>query len=169
MQAQEQTIISSEKLPQIQRSSDEEECDFQNWMTALGLTPGLGEFGQFFAKAFKRQGHNVLGTSRSDYSEYCQEHGIEFYRSILSTEDVVRKIPFHKPKPNTILADVLSVKEYARNLLLDVVPEGFGILLCTHPMLINSVEKIAGRDCGLSTTKYEYLRIAYKNESASNF
>ncbi|KAF9614617.1 hypothetical protein IFM89_019594 [Coptis chinensis] len=29
MQAQEQTIISSEKLPQIQRSNDEEECNFQ--------------------------------------------------------------------------------------------------------------------------------------------
>ncbi|KAF9604114.1 hypothetical protein IFM89_002789 [Coptis chinensis] len=29
MQAHEQTIISSEKLPQMQRSSDEEECDFQ--------------------------------------------------------------------------------------------------------------------------------------------
>ncbi|KAF9602843.1 hypothetical protein IFM89_031703 [Coptis chinensis] len=128
---------------------------------------GLGEFGQFLAKAFKRQGHNVLGTSRSDYSEYCQEHGIEFYRhvnglceaqpdvilicsSILSTEDVVRKIPFHKLKPNTILADVLSVKEYARNLLLDVVPEGFGIL-CTHPMF----GKFSGKN------SWEGLRFVY--------
>ncbi|KAL5718307.1 prephenate dehydrogenase (NADP(+)) [Ranunculus cassubicifolius] len=111
---------------------------------------GLGAFGQFLAKAFQRQGHKVLGTSRSDYSEYCQEHDIEFFQdldglceeqpdvllvcsSIVSTEKVVRGIPFHKLKPNTIIADVLSVKQFAKNLLLEVVPSGFGVL-CTHPM-----------------------------------
>ncbi|KAF5200629.1 Arogenate dehydrogenase [Thalictrum thalictroides] len=111
---------------------------------------GLGAFGQFLAKAFQRQGHNVLGTSRSDYSEYCKDNGIDFFRdlnglceaqpdvllvcsSILSTEDVVRGIPFHKLRPDTIIADVLSVKQFAKNLLLDVVPSDFGIL-CTHPM-----------------------------------
>ncbi|XP_043687536.1 arogenate dehydrogenase 2, chloroplastic-like [Telopea speciosissima] len=111
---------------------------------------GFGNFGQFISTAFKGQGHNVLATSRSDYSDYCQLHGIEFYRnidalceeqpdvilvcsSILSTETVVRGIPMHKLKPDTIFADVLSVKQFPRNLFLEVLPSEFGIV-CTHPM-----------------------------------
>ncbi|XP_010279113.1 PREDICTED: arogenate dehydrogenase 2, chloroplastic-like [Nelumbo nucifera] len=111
---------------------------------------GFGNFGQFIAKGLRRQGHNVLATSRSDYSEYCEEHGIEFFRnmdqlceqqpdvilicsSILSTETVVRTIPMHKLRPDTIFADVLSVKQFPRNLLLEVLPPEFGIV-CTHPM-----------------------------------
>ncbi|XP_042486665.1 arogenate dehydrogenase 2, chloroplastic-like [Macadamia integrifolia] len=111
---------------------------------------GFGNFGQFISKAFKRQGHIVLATSRSDYSDYCQHHGIEFYSnidalceeqpdvivvcsSILSTETVVRGIPMHKLRSDTIFADVLSVKQFPRNLFLEVLPPGFG-LVCTHPM-----------------------------------
>ncbi|KAL5718312.1 prephenate dehydrogenase (NADP(+)) [Ranunculus cassubicifolius] len=128
---------------------------------------GLGAFGQFLAKAFQRQGHNVLGTSRSDYSEYCKEHDIKFFQdldglceeqpdvllvcsSIVSTEKVVRGIPFHKLKPNTIIADVLSVKQFAKNLLLEVVPSGFGVL-CTHPMF----GKYSGKN------SWEGLRFVY--------
>ncbi|KAL5718311.1 prephenate dehydrogenase (NADP(+)) [Ranunculus cassubicifolius] len=128
---------------------------------------GLGAFGQFLANAFQRKGHNVLGTSRSDYSEYCQEHGIQFFQdldglcdeqpdvllvcsSIVSTENVVRGIPFHKLKPNTIIADVLSVKQFAKNLLLEVVPAEFGIL-CTHPMF----GKYSGKN------SWEGLRFVY--------
>lgn len=132
----------------------------QQFPLKIGII-GLGEFGQFLATAFKQQRLNVLGTSRSDYSEFCREHGIKFYQlvlivisdpyryryflslqiliaslifnfsvlcralhdmceaqpdvlllcnSILSTEDVVHKIPFHKLKPDTIIIDVLSVK-----------------------------------------------------------
>lgn len=40
--------------------------------------------------------------------------------SILSTESVVRTIPFHKLRPDTIVADVLSVKQFPRNLFLEV-------------------------------------------------
>ncbi|KAF6133909.1 hypothetical protein GIB67_040673 [Kingdonia uniflora] len=111
---------------------------------------GFGNFGQFLAKAFKQQGHDVLATSRSDYSEYCQKHDIGFFRhiddlceaqpdivllcsSILSTENVVREIPFHKLKSDTIFADALSVKQFPRDLFLEVLPPEFGIL-CTHPM-----------------------------------
>ncbi|KAL5700493.1 prephenate dehydrogenase (NADP(+)) [Ranunculus cassubicifolius] len=128
---------------------------------------GLGAFGQFLAKAFQRQGHHVLGTSRSDYSEYCQQNGIEFFKqlnglcdakpdvvlicsSIVSTEDVVKGIPFHKLKPDTIIADVLSVKEFPKNVLLNIVPEGFGIL-CTHPMF----GKFSGKN------NWEGLRFVY--------
>ncbi|KAL5726836.1 prephenate dehydrogenase (NADP(+)) [Ranunculus cassubicifolius] len=128
---------------------------------------GLGAFGQFLAKAFQRQGHDVIGNSRSDYSEYCHENGIEFFQdldglceaqpdvllicsSILSTEKVVRGIPFHKLKPDTIIADVLSVKQHPKTLFLDVVPDGFGIL-CTHPMF----GKYSGNKC------WEGLRFVY--------
>ncbi|KAL5700495.1 prephenate dehydrogenase (NADP(+)) [Ranunculus cassubicifolius] len=140
-------IISS--LDKSSTSSSSSIVKQQETPLKIGII-GLGAFGQFLANAFQRQGHHVLGTSRSDYSEYCQEHGIEFFKqlddlcdanpdvllvcsSIVSTEDVVRGIPFHKLNPNTIVADVLSVKQFAKNLLLDVVPSGFGIL-CTHPM-----------------------------------
>lgn len=139
----------------------------QDFPLKIGII-GLGAFGQFLAKAFQRQGHTVLATSRSDYSEYCTEHDIEFFQhldglcdaqpdvlvvcsSILSTEKVVRGIPFHKLKPDTIIADVLSVKQFAKNLLLDVVPSGFGIL-CTHPMF--------GKFSGKNT--WEGLRFVYE-------
>ncbi|XP_039142895.1 arogenate dehydrogenase 2, chloroplastic-like [Dioscorea cayenensis subsp. rotundata] len=111
---------------------------------------GFGNFGQFIAKGIQRQGHAVLAFSRSDYSEYCDQNGIKFFKtleglcneepdivlvcsSILSTESVMLGIPFHKLKPDTIFADVLSVKQYPRNLFLEVLPPEFGIV-CTHPM-----------------------------------
>ncbi|XP_008793015.2 arogenate dehydrogenase 2, chloroplastic-like [Phoenix dactylifera] len=111
---------------------------------------GFGNFGQFIARGLARQGHNVLATSRTDYSQYCNRHGIQFFRSldamceeqpdivlvctsILSTEGVIRRIPLHKLKPDTIFADVLSVKQYPRNLFVEVLPPEFGIV-CTHPM-----------------------------------
>ncbi|KAF9601334.1 hypothetical protein IFM89_018762 [Coptis chinensis] len=138
----------------------------QQFPLRIGIV-GLGAFGQFLAKAFQRQGHHVLGTSRSDYSDYCQEQGIIFFRdlnglceaqpdillvcsSILSTEDIVRGIPFHKLKSNTIVADVLSVKEFPKKLFLDVVPKNFGIL-CTHPMF----GKYSGKN------SWEGLRFVY--------
>lgn len=111
---------------------------------------GFGNFGKFMAQGLKRQGHLVMATSRSDYTDYCKQHGIHFFRSmdamceekpdivlicssILSTENIVRTIPFHKLKPDTIFADVLSVKQFPKNLFLDVLPPEFGVV-CTHPM-----------------------------------
>lgn len=44
---------------------------------------GFGNFGQFIAQGLLRQGHHVLATSRADYSEYCQRHGIQFFRYII--------------------------------------------------------------------------------------
>ncbi|KAF5185412.1 hypothetical protein FRX31_025001 [Thalictrum thalictroides] len=54
---------------------------FNNNQTRISLKigiVGLRAFGQFLAKAFQRQGHNVLETSRSDYSAYCEDNGIQF-------------------------------------------------------------------------------------------
>ncbi|KAL5718263.1 prephenate dehydrogenase (NADP(+)) [Ranunculus cassubicifolius] len=131
---------------------------------------GMGNFGQFLAKAFLRQGHNVLGTSRSDYSKYCQENGIQFFHelnglceaqpdvlivcsSILSTDKVVRGIPFHKLHPNTIMVDVLSVKLFPKNLFMEVVPSGFGIL-CTHPMF----GPVSGKN-GWKGLRFQYEKV----------
>jgi NADP oxidoreductase coenzyme F420-dependent len=41
---------------------------------------GFGNFGQFIAEGIKRQGHYVLVTSRTDYSEYCKHNEMRFFR-----------------------------------------------------------------------------------------
>lgn len=97
-----------------------------------------------------RQGHTVLAYSRTDYSDVargmgvsyfsdaddlCEEHPevILFGTSILSTEKVLRSLPLQRLKRSTLFVDVLSVKEFPRNLFLKYLPSYFDIL-CTHPM-----------------------------------
>jgi arogenate dehydrogenase (NADP+) len=111
---------------------------------------GFGNFGQFLAKALVRQGHQVLAYSRSDYSADALDLGVSFFRdandlceehpevillctSIMSTERVLRSLPLQRLKRNTLFVDVLSVKEFPRNLFAQVLPLDFDIL-CTHPM-----------------------------------
>ncbi|MBA0691039.1 hypothetical protein Goari_008687, partial [Gossypium aridum] len=53
--------------------------------------------------------------------------------SILSTETLLQKLPFQRLRRNTLFVDVLSVKEFPRNLFLKYLPPDFDIL-CTHPM-----------------------------------
>ncbi|GJN38576.1 hypothetical protein PR202_gb27631 [Eleusine coracana subsp. coracana] len=149
--------LHAEQPPQHQQLEDEEAAPRHDEHHGRPAAPalrvgivGFGNFGQFIAAGVQRQGHAVMAASRSDYSAYCAQHGIRFFRSvdalceeqpdvllicssILSTESVVRAIPFHMLRPDTIVADVLSVKQFPRNLLLEVLPPGFGIV-CTHPM-----------------------------------
>ncbi|XP_018719441.1 arogenate dehydrogenase 2, chloroplastic [Eucalyptus grandis] len=111
---------------------------------------GFGNFGQFLAKTFLSQGHTILAHSRSDYSAAAADLGVAFYRdphdlceqhpevvllstSILSTERVLRSIPFQRLRRSTLFVDVLSVKEFPRDLLLKFLPAEFDVL-CTHPM-----------------------------------
>lgn len=111
---------------------------------------GFGNFGQFLAKTMVKQGHTVLAYSRSDYSNVAKELGVSYFSdaddlceehpdvvllctSILSTEKVLRSLPFQRLKRNTLFVDVLSVKEFPRNLFLQILPPEFDIL-CTHPM-----------------------------------
>ncbi|VFR01138.1 unnamed protein product [Cuscuta campestris] len=111
---------------------------------------GFGNFGQFLAKAFVRQGHTVLAHSRSDYASIAQSIGVSFCfdahdlceqhpdvillcTSIISTETVLRSLPTQRLKRNTLFVDVLSVKEFPKNIFLQVLPAHFDIL-CTHPM-----------------------------------
>ncbi|PON68558.1 Prephenate dehydrogenase/arogenate dehydrogenase [Parasponia andersonii] len=111
---------------------------------------GFGNFGQFLAKTIVRHGHTVLAYSRSDYSDVAQRLGVSYFfdvddlceehpdvillcTSILSTERVLMSLPVERLKRNTLFVDVLSVKEFPRNLFLQNLPQGFDIL-CTHPM-----------------------------------
>lgn len=111
---------------------------------------GFGNYGQFLAKAFVRQGHSVLAYSRSDYHSIAVSLGVAFFSdpndlceqhpdvmlictSILSTESVLSALPLQRLRRNTLFVDVLSVKEFPKNIFLQVLPNHFDIL-CTHPM-----------------------------------
>ncbi|CAL9117610.1 unnamed protein product [Musa textilis] len=111
---------------------------------------GFGNFGQFLARTFAAQGHAILAYSRSDHSAAAGSLGAAFFRdphdlceqhpdvvllctSILSAEAVLRSLPFQRLRRSTLFVDVLSVKEFPKNLLLHILPPDFDIL-CTHPM-----------------------------------
>lgn len=111
---------------------------------------GFGNFGQFLARRFIQAGHTVIGTSRADYSNDARNMGAEFYSdiddfceqhpdvvvlstSILSLDSILRRLPVQRLKRSTLFVDVLSVKVFPKNLLLEVLPEEVDIL-CTHPM-----------------------------------
>ncbi|KAK6135498.1 hypothetical protein DH2020_030751 [Rehmannia glutinosa] len=111
---------------------------------------GFGNFGQFLAKAFVRQGHTVYAHSRSNYLSVAESIGATFFSdlhdlceqhpdvilictSIISTESVLRSLPLQRLRRNTLFVDVLSVKEFPKNIFLQVLPSHFDIL-CAHPM-----------------------------------
>lgn len=111
---------------------------------------GFGNFGQFLSSTFVRQGHAVLAHSRSDYSDAARSLGCAFFpdphdlceahpdvvvicTSILSVRAVLASLPLHRLRRSTLFADVLSVKEFPRTLLLQTLPPDFDVV-CTHPM-----------------------------------
>jgi arogenate dehydrogenase (NADP+) len=111
---------------------------------------GFGNFGQFLAKTLVRQGHTVLAHSRSDHSHTAKTLGVSFYSdphdlceehpevillctSIISTQRVLSSFPLQRLKRSTLFVDVLSVKEFPRDLLLHLLPADFD-LICSHPM-----------------------------------
>jgi arogenate dehydrogenase (NADP+) len=118
---------------------------------------GFGRFGQFIAKTLGQHGKIVV-TSRSDYTDIANDMGAEYVplsepelfleknldviilaTSIVSFEDTVKSLTPHlrdyvsKTNKGPLLVDVLSVKEHARDILLEHLPEECDIL-CTHPM-----------------------------------
>ncbi|KAI4355777.1 hypothetical protein L6164_004517 [Bauhinia variegata] len=111
---------------------------------------GFGNYGQFLAKTFVHQGHTVLAHSRSNHCDDAQKLGVTYFRdifdlceehpevvvlstSIIFMQEVLKSIPFQSLLRSTLFVDVLSVKEYPRELLLKHLPTEFDIL-CTHPM-----------------------------------
>ncbi|XP_017981908.1 PREDICTED: arogenate dehydrogenase 1, chloroplastic [Theobroma cacao] len=138
---------------------------------------GFGNYGQFLAKTLVSQGHKVLAYSRSDYSHVAKSLGVSFFinphdlceqhphvillcTSIISTEQVLRSLPLQRLKRSTLFVDVLSVKEFAKNLLLDFLPSDFDII-CSHPMFGPQSAKQSWKDLFFV---YEKVRIG--NESS---
>ncbi|XP_058183917.1 arogenate dehydrogenase 1, chloroplastic-like [Rhododendron vialii] len=136
---------------------------------------GFGTFGQFLSKTMIKQGHTITATCRSDHSQLCSHLAISFYReidgfleaendvvvlstSILSLSEVVKSIPFHRLKRPTLFVDVLSVKEYPKQVLLQVLPPELD-LLCTHPMFGPD----SGRD-GWKDLTFVYDRVRIRDE-----
>jgi arogenate dehydrogenase (NADP+) len=121
---------------------------------------GFGRFGQFIAKTFSKYGRVVV-TSRSDYTAIASAMGVKyvplsdpdaflnenldvivFAVSILSFKSTVESFVSHiktylenrtDKVHGPLVVDVLSVKEHARQVLLDLLPLECDIL-CAHPM-----------------------------------
>ncbi|KAK1276890.1 hypothetical protein QJS04_geneDACA011771 [Acorus gramineus] len=143
---------------------------------------GFGNFGQFLTRTLVRQGHTVLVQSRSDHSASAAALGAAaFYAdpgdlcdsrpdvvllstSILSTESVLRSLPLHRLRRDTLFVDVLSVKESPKNLFLEALPPEFDIL-CTHPMFGPESGKDGWADLPFV---YEKVRIA-RGETCEGF
>ncbi|KAE7996539.1 hypothetical protein FH972_001254 [Carpinus fangiana] len=134
---------------------------------------GFGPFAQFLSKTMIRQGHILRAASRTDYSNLCAQMGISFFRnvdefleaendvilictSILSLSEVLRSLPLDRLKRPTLFADVLSVKEHPRNVLLQVYIHKEFDVLCTHPMFGPESGKDGWKDL---TLMYERVRI----------
>lgn len=120
---------------------------------------GFGRFGQFIAKTFGQHGR-VVATSRSDYTDLANAMGVKYIplsdpeafldenldvivlaTSIVSFEGTVKNLVPHlhnairknNLERGPLIVDVLSVKDYPRQILLDQLPVECDIL-CTHPM-----------------------------------
>ena len=91
----------------------------------------------------------VLATSRGDYSGPAEAIGAEFFddiddfaeehpdvvilaTSILSTAAVLESLPIARFRRSTLFVDVLSVKEFPKQLLLDRLPRQVGWRLLCH-------------------------------------
>lgn len=81
----------------------------------------------------------MIATSRGDYSRLAQSLGVHFFQdaddfaeehpeivvlasSILSTEAVLDSLPVQRLKRSTLFVDVLSVKEFPKQLFLSKLP-----------------------------------------------
>ncbi|KAL3524022.1 hypothetical protein ACH5RR_016856 [Cinchona calisaya] len=136
---------------------------------------GFGPFAQFLVQTMSKQGHSIRATSRSDCSEQCAHLGVTFIRdmdeflqsdnevillctSIVSLSEVIKSMPLHYLKHPTLFAEVLSVKEYPRHVLLKALPPEID-LLCTHPMFGPE----SGKD-GWKGLTFMYEKVRIRNE-----
>eukprot|EP00984_Skeletonema_dohrnii_P036877 scaffold38344_cov172-Skeletonema_dohrnii-CCMP3373.AAC.3 len=146
---------------------------------SIGIV-GFGRFGQFIAQSFTKYG-NVVGTSRTNYTDVASEMGVKYSltlesfvldedldvivlaTSIVSFKDTVldlvplleKKMQLKGAGSYPLIVDVASVKEHPRNILLDLLPEECDIL-CTHPMFGPDSAKNGWRG---QTFVYEKTRI----------
>lgn len=131
---------------------------------------GFGRFGRFLGKELSKQ-HWIWAYSRSDYSDISEEYGTCFVKSledfcslnldvviiatsISSFEDVIKQFS-SKFFDNKLVIDVLSVKNYPKNILLSL--DSNCDLLCTHPMFGPDSAKDSWKDLPFV---YEKVRIS---------
>jgi len=146
---------------------------------------GFGNFGQFLTKRFVQRGHSVIATSRGDYSQVAMKMGIKFFQdaddfceehpdivivctSILSTESTLRSFPLQRLKRNTLFCDVLSVKQFPKQLFIQLLPDNFDIL-CLHPMFGPDSGKDSWRELPLVFDKVRVGNDAHRNERCTSF
>ena len=139
---------------------------------------GFGTFGQFLAGRWRRQGHEIYAQSRTDYTAVAEKLGVTYVKraedliahkvdvlvvsvSIISFDKVVKSLPAALLK-KVLVVDVLSVKEYAKKVMLSSLPADCDIL-CTHPMF--------GPDSGKNSWQglpcvFEHVRISDHHRAA---
>jgi len=141
-------LVLKRQLQQVQKSKEQ---ILGSRRLRIGIV-GFGTFGQFLAKTFTKH-HDVVATSRSDYTKEAEQLGVlkffsfsrmaDFFGtpldvcvlavSIISFESTLTLIQPYVQGLEVLIVDVLSVKEYPRSLMLEHLPEESDIL-CTHPM-----------------------------------
>ena len=106
----------------------------------------------------------VIATSRGDYSRLAQSLGVHFFQdaddfaeehpevvilasSILSTEAVLDSLPVQRLKRSTLFVDVLSVKEFPKQLFLSKLPAQVS---CTKRLITLKISGKKGK-AGLSS------------------
>ncbi|KAE8735330.1 Arogenate dehydrogenase 1 [Hibiscus syriacus] len=99
----------------------------------------------------------------SNPHDLCEQHPevILLCTSIISTERVLNTLPLQRLKRSTLFVYVLSVKELAKNLLLDVLPSDFDII-CSHPMFGPQSARQSWKDLFFV---YEKVRIGSESSS----
>lgn len=109
---------------------------------------GFGRFGQFIGKEMVDYNFDVYATNRTDYSKVADKMNITFLKkedfekeiyditifatSILSFENILKSYS-NEFLRNTIIVDVLSVKEYPMEVISNYMNNDYNLLL-THPM-----------------------------------
>ncbi|KAF8388447.1 hypothetical protein HHK36_027119 [Tetracentron sinense] len=128
---------------------------------------GFGNFGQFLAQTLVQQGHTILAHSRSDAArklgvsffsnpdDLCEEHPevILLCTSIISTESILKSLPVQRLKRNTLFVDVLSVKEFPRNLVENTSGDSFDLYYGLFMYNKNAMEQLERLDMAFESLK----------------
>lgn len=153
---------------------------------------GFGRFGQFIAKTLCGHGKIVV-TSRSNYEDVAAGMGAEYIplskpklfleknldviilaTSIVSFDSTVRSLAPHlqdyiaKTNKGPLIVDVLSVKEHAREILLQEVPQECDVL-CTHPMFGPDSGKNGWNNLNFVYEKTRVDKVVFEPSSHLNF
>jgi arogenate dehydrogenase (NADP+), plant len=84
---------------------------------------------------YETEARTVGATYFPDVDDFAEQHPdvVVLATSILSTRAVLDSLPLQRFRRSTLFVDVLSVKVFPKQLLLDRLPASMDIL-CTHPM-----------------------------------